>query len=856
MKMHFVNTHNYSFRFLSLVVALSGSLFFAQAAQAAAVGKVVFATGSPEASDSSGTSRVLRRGGEVFSGDKLTTAARSRLQISFIDGAYISLQPNSQYEIEEYNFSGTQDGTEKANYHLLKGGVRAVTGLIGKKNNDAYKVRTAVATIGIRGTGHNTRICAGDCGTQKDGLYHNTWEGITTVENDVDKTEVPAGQGVYVEDLESPIVSLDQPSAVTAVESTKEKQEEREEEEESATLVSTGEQRTGDDGLQVVVVEDDEVRGAIGRPDPTFSEVISGQVLQAVAPDVDDPDSVDAPLVSALSVFKNADGKPVGFLGLERDHDDNGNDIRIFATTDLAAVLGGDDATAVAEVESLLDLVTGDELVKFQENPASVAEFNTVGNGTIGLGRWADGRVFSIDAEGDAGLDDLVNNQSIHFVYGPEPATLTTSGTATYNLIGSTDSTSVNGSSIGNGVTAGFLAFDFATSEGFVSLDVNHSGTNYLVRGELDIFATEKSFGDSTDGAVKAFTNAAGSACNPSCNTFVEGTFFAPEVNTFPQFAGLEYDIQDTDVVTGVAAFEINNPAAPLSTTLSGQTVLSISHDDDPMDIVDSGGLFNVSLFLNGSNQPIGLLGTESDFNGMTTENFRVFAVTDVAAALTSDNANLSAEALSLLNENTVQGFDNPAQILEFMNIGTVSFARIGNGNLLFSDINLTNPGVDQESGIDPFVNNQSLHIIYGPEPGPIPTSGMGIYSFLTMGGTQSTSVSGATIGNGITGGSIFVDFSTSSASLGMNVDHNGDTYSVSGALMIDGNTLFDASPTSVTAMNITAMSGACYPSCPTFIDANFAGPTNGSSQPSHILLGYDIRETDPIIGVGVFGNP
>ena len=129
-------------RFILLLTALSCSTIYIGSVQAAAAGKVVFTTGSAKAVNASGASRTLRRGDEVFSGDSLQTSARSRLQVAFADGAYISVQPSSEYKIENYNYPGKADGTERAFYRLLKGGIRAVTGYIGKRNRDAYKVNT------------------------------------------------------------------------------------------------------------------------------------------------------------------------------------------------------------------------------------------------------------------------------------------------------------------------------------------------------------------------------------------------------------------------------------------------------------------------------------------------------------------------------------------------------------------------------------------------------------------------------------------------------------------------------------------------------------------------------------------
>ncbi len=46
---------------------------------------------------------------------------------------------------------------------LLKGGLRTVTGLMGKRRPDAFQLGTATATIGIRGTDFVVRVCTDDC---------------------------------------------------------------------------------------------------------------------------------------------------------------------------------------------------------------------------------------------------------------------------------------------------------------------------------------------------------------------------------------------------------------------------------------------------------------------------------------------------------------------------------------------------------------------------------------------------------------------------------------------------------------------------------------------------------------------
>ncbi len=135
----------------TLLTLLISALLPMSAVAATQAGQVVFATGTPTAVDDSGNSRVLSKGKAILSGDTIETE-KGLLQIKFTDGGFMSFRPHSQFKIEHYRFSGKQDGTERNNLFLKRGGVRTVTGLIGKKNRRAYQFRTPVASIGIRGT--------------------------------------------------------------------------------------------------------------------------------------------------------------------------------------------------------------------------------------------------------------------------------------------------------------------------------------------------------------------------------------------------------------------------------------------------------------------------------------------------------------------------------------------------------------------------------------------------------------------------------------------------------------------------------------------------------------------------------
>ncbi|MDO8262571.1 MAG: FecR family protein [Gallionella sp.] len=136
-------------------------LMIATVAQAAeVVGKIGYMSGALVAQRTDGTVKVLGPKAEVQAGDMLITAKDSYAQVLMNDGAKMTLRPNSNLRIEAFQFSNEAPQDDNAIFRLLKGGFRNVTGLIGKRGNaDAFKVRAASATIGIRGTDFSSRLC-------------------------------------------------------------------------------------------------------------------------------------------------------------------------------------------------------------------------------------------------------------------------------------------------------------------------------------------------------------------------------------------------------------------------------------------------------------------------------------------------------------------------------------------------------------------------------------------------------------------------------------------------------------------------------------------------------------------------
>jgi len=197
---------------------LAGLLAMAamETALASAAGLVDFAVGDARATRPDGTARALAKGAEINPGDRILTN-QGRVQIRFSDGAYVSLQPNTTFEVRQYHYAGKTDGSERGVFGLLRGALRTVTGLIGRVNRDAYQIQTPTATVGIRGTGGIIEVLA-DGTTRVTGT-----SGIWLLQNTRDSLEVPAGtvgeaspdpNEAPRETTEQPVLAPPQPIAV------------------------------------------------------------------------------------------------------------------------------------------------------------------------------------------------------------------------------------------------------------------------------------------------------------------------------------------------------------------------------------------------------------------------------------------------------------------------------------------------------------------------------------------------------------------------------------------------------------------------------------------------------------------
>jgi hypothetical protein len=142
------------------LTAIAALMVALAAPQAFANGTVQQTAGTLTVQKPDGSVRALSNKSEIQKGDVIETQKDSYAQVKFADGAVMTVKPNSRVKVEEFVFNDKEPKADKSTLALIKGGMRMVTGLIGKRGDqDAFKMNTATATIGIRGTTFNVDDC-------------------------------------------------------------------------------------------------------------------------------------------------------------------------------------------------------------------------------------------------------------------------------------------------------------------------------------------------------------------------------------------------------------------------------------------------------------------------------------------------------------------------------------------------------------------------------------------------------------------------------------------------------------------------------------------------------------------------
>ena len=176
---------------LALLILLS----VCRIAEAAAVfGTVDALSGSAFVAGQSDKPAPVTVGQKIYEQQTVTSGTDGEVHIVTDDGGIIAIRPNTVFRVDQYQAEGSS--LDKIFMSLLKGSVRSITGWIGKHDNAAYRISTPTATIGIRGTDHETTVIDQGDG-DKPGTYDTVNTGSTVLKTSRGEIDVTPGKFAF-----------------------------------------------------------------------------------------------------------------------------------------------------------------------------------------------------------------------------------------------------------------------------------------------------------------------------------------------------------------------------------------------------------------------------------------------------------------------------------------------------------------------------------------------------------------------------------------------------------------------------------------------------------------------------------
>lgn len=186
-------------------------LFAATLARAGEMaGIVTHLSGPLLAKKADGTVKILAQKSTVEQGDTLVSEKNTYARIKFTDNSEITLRPDSQLKIDSFSFDEAKPENDNAAFELIKGGLRAITGILGKRNKERVSMRTPTATIGIRGTTYIAEYIPvlPVAGERAPGLYVQVLDGMINLSNSGGSQNFAAGQFGFTPSFNQPPVIL------------------------------------------------------------------------------------------------------------------------------------------------------------------------------------------------------------------------------------------------------------------------------------------------------------------------------------------------------------------------------------------------------------------------------------------------------------------------------------------------------------------------------------------------------------------------------------------------------------------------------------------------------------------------
>jgi hypothetical protein len=138
-------------------LSLAGILGSASLATAVEPSGTALAVVQSASAEGGAGQRLLQVSGPLYAGDRVKTGSVGEAQIRFRDNTKLVVGPNSSVLIDRFVFN--PDSTARSvSINAVRGTLRFISG---NGPKDAYAIRTATATIGIRGTRFDVAVVGG-----------------------------------------------------------------------------------------------------------------------------------------------------------------------------------------------------------------------------------------------------------------------------------------------------------------------------------------------------------------------------------------------------------------------------------------------------------------------------------------------------------------------------------------------------------------------------------------------------------------------------------------------------------------------------------------------------------------------
>jgi hypothetical protein len=177
-------------------------------------GTVAYTTGVVSVQPATGNKHFVVAGSTVATGDTIQTAKGAEAVLLMADHQRIYLKGDTLFRIDNYHFSADDPKQNVSFISLLRGGLRVISGLIGKQGNpDAYRLTTQTSTIGIRGTEWSVFDCelAIECTDGQTGENIRVYHGTIDIRTEIDHRELSEGFGTVIHSRRGTIATMPGP---------------------------------------------------------------------------------------------------------------------------------------------------------------------------------------------------------------------------------------------------------------------------------------------------------------------------------------------------------------------------------------------------------------------------------------------------------------------------------------------------------------------------------------------------------------------------------------------------------------------------------------------------------------------